>query len=152
MTPDALWNMNGLGAGMISGAILLAGSACGIILWNKRAERPLVPALLVLILLPGAVFLYGTEMMDFRFSGRHCAPLLPVLCLAWSLVASWDWSFPRIAQTILFLLMMIVWAVSDIRIRCNDLYGREDFRSAVSYCKLLQSSHCLLYTSPSPRD
>ncbi|UQT45495.1 hypothetical protein M5E88_04520 [Akkermansia muciniphila] len=48
---------------------------------------------------------------------------------------------PRIAQTILFLLMMIVWAVSDIRIRCNDLYGREDFRSAVSYCKLLQSSH-----------
>ncbi len=37
--------------------------------------------------------------------------------------------------------MMIVWAVSDIRIRCNDLYGREDFRSAVSYCKLLQSSH-----------
>lgn len=79
--------------------------------------------------------------MDFRFSGRHCAPLLPVLCLAWSLVASWDWSFPRIAQTILFLLMMIVWAVSDIRIRCNDLYGREDFRSAVSYCKLLQSSH-----------
>ncbi len=141
MTPDALWNMNGLGAGMISGAILLAGSACGIILWNKRAERPLVPALLVLILLPGAVFLYGTEMMDFRFSGRHCAPLLPVLCLAWSLVASWDWSFPRIAQTILFLLMMIVWAVSDIRIRCNVLYGREDFRSAVSYCKLLQSSH-----------
>lgn len=57
MTPDALWNMNGLGAGMIFGAILLAGSACGIILWNKRAERPLVPALLVLILLPGAVFL-----------------------------------------------------------------------------------------------
>lgn len=98
MTPDALWNMNGLGAGMISGAILLAGSACGIILWNKRAERPLVPALLVLILLPGAVFLYGTEMMDFRFSGRHCAPLLPVLCLAWSLVASWDWSFPRLPK------------------------------------------------------
>ena len=51
MTPDALWNMNGLGAGMISGAILLAGSACGIILWNKRVEKPLVPALLVLILL-----------------------------------------------------------------------------------------------------
>ena len=76
MTPDALWNMNGLGAGMISGAILLAGSACGIILWNKRAERPLVPALLVLILLPGAVFLYGTEMMDFRFpdgiAHRYC--------------------------------------------------------------------------------
>ena len=70
MTPDALWNMNGLGAGMISGAILLAGSACGIILWNKRVEKPLVPALLVLILLPGAVFLYGTEMMDFRTALR----------------------------------------------------------------------------------
>ena len=75
MTPDALWNMNGLGAGMISGAILLAGSACGIILWNKRAERPLVPALLVLILLPGAVFLYGTEMMSVFPDGiarRYC--------------------------------------------------------------------------------
>lgn len=140
MTPDALWNMDGLEAGMISGTILLAGSVCGIILWNKRAAGPLVPALMVLILLPGAVFLYGTEMMDFRFSGRHCAPLLPVLCLAWSLVASWDWSFPRIAQTILFLLMTVVWAVSDIRIRCNDLYGREDYRFAVSYCKLLQGN------------
>lgn len=141
MNIDALGNMNGLGAGIISGIILLVGLVCGIILWNKQAKVPLVPALLVLILLPGAVFFYGTEMMDFRFSGRHCAPLLPVLCLAWSLVVSWDWSSPpRIAQTILFLLMTIVWVVSDIRIRCNDLYGREDYRSAVSYCKLLRDN------------
>ena len=129
-----------IGGGIISGVIILAGLVCGIILWNKQAARPLLPALLVLILLPGIVFFYGTEMMDFRFSGRHCAPLLPVLCLAWSPVVSWNWSFPRIAQTILFLLMATGWVVSDIRIRCNDLYGREDYRSAVSYCKLLQGN------------
>ena len=37
--------------------------------------------------------------------------------------------------------MMIVWAVSDISIRWNDLYGREDLRYEVSYWKLLQSSN-----------
>ena len=145
MTPDALWNMNGLGAGMISGAILLAGSACGIILWNKGLRRPLVSCFAGVDIVSQGPYSFMERNDGFPFFGRHCAPLLPVLCLAWSLVASWDWSFSRIAQTILFLLMMIVWAVSDIRIRCNDLYGREDFRSAVSHCKLLQSSHVDIY-------
>lgn len=36
--------------------------------------------------------------------------------------------------------MTIVWAVSDIRIRFNELYGREDYRSVVSYCKLLRGN------------
>lgn len=137
---DALWKVNGLGLGVISGMILLAGLVYGIILWNKQAKRPVLPALLVLALIPGAVFFYGTEMMNFRFSGRHCAPLLPVLCLAWSQVMSWNWSFSKIFQTILFLLMMVIWLVSDFRIRYNDLYSREDYRTAISYCKSLKEN------------
>lgn len=137
---DSLWEVNGLGVGIIAGLILLAGLAYGIILWNKQAVRPVWPALLVLILIPGAVFFYGTEMMNFRFSGRHCAPLLPVLCLAWSRVVSWNWSHAKIFQTILFLSMLIIWVVSDFRIRFNDLYSREDYRTAISYCKSLQEN------------
>lgn len=138
---DALWEVNGLGFGVVFGLILMAGLVYGIILWNKQATKPVLLALFVLALVPGAVFFYGTGKMDFRFSGRHCAPLLPVLCLAWSQLLSWNWLASNIFRTILWLLMMIIWGVSDFRIRFNDLYSRENYRTAVSYCKLLRENN-----------
>lgn len=134
----SLWNVGGLKLAAAAGLVITAGLVYGMVRWKKESAGPVLPALLVLLLIPGAVFLYGTEAMNFRFSGRHCAPLLPVLCLIWSRTWSWNWRFPSLIRPVLFILMMAVWLVSDFRIRFNSMYSREDYRMAVSYCTSLQ--------------
>lgn len=131
---DSLWGMYGLEWGISGGLVILAGTVYGIILWNRKGAGLLLPALLALLLVPGAVFLYGTEAMDFRFSGRHCAPLLPVLCLVWSRLWPERCGVAVRFKTVLFLLMVAVWSVSSFRIRFHDSYEREDYRGAVHYC------------------
>lgn len=137
-TLDSLWKMEGLFFGGIVALVMIGTLIYGVVLWSRQSSRSLPWALFALVLVPGIVFLYGTEAMDFRFSGRHCAPLLPVLCLIWSKVWPQNWKFSDRCRVVLFILMMIVWLASDFRIRFCGIYSRENYREAVSYCKSLQ--------------
>ena len=137
-TLDSLWKMEGLVLGGVVALVMGGALVYGVVLWSRQSSRSLPWALLALVLIPGMVFLYGTEAMDFRFSGRHCAPLLPVLCLIWSKVWPQNWKSSDRCRVVLFILMMIVWLASDFRLRFCSIYSRENYREAVFYCKSLE--------------
>lgn len=84
------------------------------------------------------VFLYGTEAMDFRFSGQalrsSAACIVPDLSKVWPQ----NWKSSDRCRVVLFILMMIVWLASDFRLRFCSIYSRENYREAVFYCKSLE--------------
>ncbi len=133
---DSVWAVDGLATAIVAGIIVFAGLCYGLYRWHKKSEKPVGPALLCLMIIPSVVFFYGASAMDFRFSGRHCAPLFPVICLAWACVwPGWKNLKQGMFGGVLFLLMMGVWVLSDCRMRFLERYGREDFRGAIHYCK-----------------
>lgn len=141
VTPDSIWSIDGLWLGSLVGFVLIFVLIYGIILCNKQNKKTFVFALMILVCLPLGIFVYGSVVMDFRFSGRHCAPLLPLLCLLLSQIISSDCVYFNFCRVGLFLLMIGIWIVSDFRIRFSDSYSREDYRTAISCCQLLKNEN-----------
>ena len=121
-------------AGVIIGIILIWGAYK----WYKQASRALPLALLVLLILPLGIFSYASGMMDFRFSGRHLAPVFPVVCIMISLGVKW--SRQNVVLSILSTILVCLWVTSAIRIRFDNTYAREDYRGAVAYCQAKKAS------------
>ncbi len=132
---DSLFTVEGLGVAIVCGVIIFTALCYGTHHWLKKSKIPLGWSLLVLLLVPGAVFFYSAVFMDFRFSGRHCAPIFPILVLAW--VCVWP-GFKNMKTrplgVILTILMLGVWIVGDFRIRFTEKYSRENYREAIEYC------------------
>ncbi len=133
-------------AGLIVGIIVVRG----LYTWRKLTSKNLLSALFTLTVFPVAVFMYSSAEMDFRFSGRHFAPLLPMLCIVISLGISWQKTYQRILSSALVL----IWLTSDIYIRFDSTYARKDFRSAVEYClsRKADGETVLLLCNPSGKE
>lgn len=116
----------------LCGVVILTLLICGIKEWSQKTNAPIVLSLVMLVV-PMAVFAYAAWMMDFRFSGRHWAPLLPIVIIILSQAFIFAKNKPRLSC--LSIMMLLVWLVSDCRMRFDDTYAREDFRGAITYCK-----------------
>lgn len=113
-------------AGLIVGITIIRG----LYTWRKLSTKCILSALFTLTAFPAAVFIYSSAEMDFRFSGRHFAPILPLLCIVISLGLNWQKTYQRILSSALVL----IWLTSDVYIRFDNTYARKDFRSAIAYC------------------
>ena len=69
---------NGLLLALFGGLIVGAVLIYGFYIWRKKASTPIIVPILSLLIFPLAIFMYMSAMMDFRFSGRHFAPILPL--------------------------------------------------------------------------
>lgn len=129
---DILWNPELLLpalCGIFIGVLVIAG--CWE--WRKCSSRGVLLSLGALFALPVCIFIYASEMMDFRFSGRHFAPLLPIICTALSMgVGRFG---EKTCMRILSASVILIWCVSNWFIRFDDTYAREDYRTAIEYCQ-----------------
>ncbi len=159
-----LFNQNGLLI-PIWGALLVGCVVLwGLYSWRRQSSNALLISMAVLLIIPLTIFMYSSEMMGFRFSGRHLAPIFPLVCTVISYGLKWSKNNP--IQSIISTLFVCIWVGSDINIRFNDNYAREDYRGAIEYCEkrkvsgdqvlLLCDSACKLYykwkDSHNPRD
>lgn len=106
---------------------------CGLYGWKQKIGNKLWHMLGCLLVIPVGIYLYSSAMMDFRFSGRHFAPLLPMICIV--IAHGLSWSKKHKVSTCLTIFVLGFWLVSDLYIRYDDTYAREDFRGAITYCK-----------------
>lgn len=116
-------------AGLIVGGLVLWGGY----MWKTRTSNAQLFSLGILLVVPSLVFIVSSLTMDFRFSGRHFAPVLPLICIAISMGVKWSKEKPF--WSVLSTAFVFIWLVSDIYIRFDDTYAREDFRGAIEYCK-----------------
>ena len=110
----------------------------GFCTWRKQASNRMLPAMIALVLIPTAVFVYSSSMMSFRFSGRHFAPILPLVCIAISLGLKWCKNRPY--QSILSTLFVCLWLTSCAYVRFDESHAREDYRGSIEYCKRRKAS------------
>ncbi|MEG2584927.1 MAG: hypothetical protein RSB24_01395 [Akkermansia sp.] len=108
--------------------------------WRKQTHHFSTQlALLALIGIPIVVFSYSAAFMDFRFSGRHFAPIVPIFCLLASFALPRDNWRKHFIQTGVFILFLIVWIISSLMIRFSPDYEREDYRHAVAVASSYQA-------------
>ena len=120
--------------GLITGIVLLLGLNA----WRKRASNVILVSLLALLIFPLSVFLYSSAMMSFRFSGRHFAPILPLICIIISMGLRWHKK--ALTHSILSTAFVLIWLTSNLYIRFDSTYAREDYRGAIEYCKTKQNN------------
>ncbi len=114
---------------LVVGAVLV----CGVYIWRKQASDRMLPAIIVLFLVPAAVFVYSSSIMSFRFSGRHFAPVLPLVCISIAQGLKWCKNSPF--QSILSTLFVCLWLTSCAFVRFDETHAREDYRGAIEYCE-----------------
>ena len=105
----------------------------GFFTWRKQASGRILLAMIALFVIPLAIFTYSSSMMNFRFSGRHFAPLLPLVCIVISLGIKWCQN--RLYQSVLSTLFVCLWLVSCVYVRFDENHSREDYRGAIQYCE-----------------
>ncbi len=73
-------------------------------------------------------------IFKFTFYGRHVIFLYPYFIFAIALMAKEAWLRKNLLKLryILVVLLLLTWLVSDLRLRFNPGYFKDDYRSAVS--------------------
>lgn len=119
---------------LVVGAVVI----CGVYIWRKQASNRTLLAMITLLVIPMAVFMYSSSMMSFRFSGRHFAPVLPLVCIAISLGLKWCKNRP--CQSILSTVFVCLWLTSCAYVRFDETHARENYRGAIEYCERRKES------------
>jgi hypothetical protein len=113
----------------------LAGA--GLILVVARALRvrrrgPAPVNVLVSLGVGVAMMTVAAQMVRFQFWGRRLAPLFPlfVLCVAQGLSLGLHRPGSHGLPTATFLIVVLTWTVSDVRLRWMPEYRKDDYRLA----------------------
>lgn len=118
---------------ILCGIVVTTILVCGLYAWRKQTSNVVLVSIVALFIFPLAVFVYGSEVMNFRFSGRHFAPILPLICIVISMGLKWCRHKPY--QTVLSSIFVLAWLASDVYIRFDATYAREDYKGAIEYCQ-----------------
>lgn len=99
--------------------------------WMRRVGVRDALALVFCAGLPMLWFCALALLMAFRFTGRHFAPLLPLLLLP----MAWDdgpSASPRVMRG-LALAVILLWVVGSALVRFDPTHEREDYRAAARF-------------------
>ncbi len=99
--------------------------------WMRRVGIRDTLALLLCAGVPMLWFCALALLMAFRFSGRHFAPLLPLLLLP----MAWDdgpTAAPRVMRG-LGLAVVLLWVAGSALVRFDPTHEREDYRAAARF-------------------
>lgn len=120
--------------------LVIASVAILFCAFRNRADSLLKRSSLVI--LTASLALYGAAtVVHFPFWGRHLSALLPffVLAISRSLVVK----SPPFARTsaLVFIALLIFWAVSSLNLRFNPRYGKDDYRTASKMAENIVASN-----------
>lgn len=111
------------------GLILVAAEALGSG-WRRSA----LTSVLVSLGAAGALMTAASGVAAFQFWGRHWAPLFPLFLLGVAQVLSVETARRRLAvlRRATFVVLLLAWAASDIRLRWMPVYHKDDYRLAAA--------------------
>jgi hypothetical protein len=118
--------------------LCLGGLAClGLIFTASetlrfRERRSELLGLLASLAVGGALMVLVASVAKFQFWGRHLAPFFPLFVLTVTLVFSVrpPGRRSRVVQLTAFVLLILAWTVSDLRLRFMPKYYKDDYRLA----------------------
>ncbi len=119
------WLCIGILAGL--GLIFIASQALRL-----RRQRSELVSLVASLGVGGALMVVASILAKFQFWGRHWAPLFPlfILSVALLLSAKLPGRHSRLVQMASFVMLLIAWTVSDVRLRLMPRYQKDDYRLA----------------------
>jgi hypothetical protein len=111
--------------------------------WKKKQMRFVVADLYLHSFLIAFVVFYAVSMiMHFRFWGRHGAFLYPLLIMYLSVLIDTILSYkPRKYFYMLMYGAMALWFFSDLEIRFDSVYQKENYRLAAEIVKELHTTN-----------
>jgi hypothetical protein len=115
--------------GILAGLGLIF-TASGIL--RLRRQRSELVSLVASLGVGGALMAVASILAKFQFWGRHCASLFPlfILSVALLLSAKLPGRHSRPVQMASFVMLVLTWTVSDMRLRLMPRYHKDDYRLA----------------------
>lgn len=108
--------------------------------WGKKYGRRDVIGLMIAVGLPFVFLAIMNEVRDFRFSGRHTAPLFGyyiIVLTYWFTTGTWSqWNWMKRG---LYICVCALFLFSSFQIRFAQRFLRDDYRGAVSYANGIAS-------------
>ena len=100
-----------------------------VLRWKTFKDKNLIKTLSVSLLLNFTVFVIIAYLFGFRFWERHLIFLFPFLLMIISIIVSE--LFGEKIIKVSFFILVIGWIVSDLNIRFNDYYKKDNYKLAV---------------------